>query len=225
MAKRPDRADLNCVNEETKSRAFIVAISILLFSCGSGEERIPTVDDVMASLGKASIAIRSPEWMLLNESKEVEVLLSPSFTVRELQDSLAEVGQIEGAIIRYAGRMIAEVRRTDFMVEPTGRQEQAISEEGVTRWEWSIKPKTSGILKINLAIYAMLTINDQPTQRIVRAFDRTIEVRVRISDLPSQYPVVTQSFIAILAGFFGALFGALIGFIVGKKKRSSANAA
>ncbi len=65
--------------------------------------------------------------------------------------------------------------------EVAERRTAAAAEKHLTEWKWEVKPTSSGRQALHLTLSAQLTVDGQPTSKLVRTFDKTIEVNVTMA--------------------------------------------
>jgi len=56
----------------------------------------------------------------------------------------------------------------------------AVSSVEDTQWTWDIRAKQGGVQQLHLTVSAIIRVNDKSTPRVVRQFDRQINVRVQL---------------------------------------------
>lgn len=172
------------------------------------------VDQYLQAMPLGSIAYNAPDSMLLGETQEVYLLLSPTASVADLQKGLESRIQgnqpLEGAQIKIAERMQASLTGAGFEVSPRGPQTQLVSQSEPTEWRWNVTPKQTGALQLQLDVYALLIPKDgTPLPRKIRTFSRPINVKVTFSQriagfVSGNWQWLWATFLVPLAGWFWA---------------------
>jgi hypothetical protein len=133
------------------------------------------IDRYLEQLDLGNLAFNAPERMLMGETTEMRLLLSPTLAIDELQQKLADLpGVLQGEAIRVAPRMEAVLSGQNFRITAITPALQAVSRGEPTEWRWEVSPTTPGDHRLHLALNARVT----DTARTLRTFDRTIQVNV-----------------------------------------------
>jgi hypothetical protein len=142
------------------------------------------IDKYLGQLDTGNIAFNAPERMLVGESLEVRLLLSPLLSADALRDKLAGMpGMIQGAAVKIAPRMEAVLTGPNFEVLAITPALQAVARDEPTEWRWQVTPRSTG----NQRLFLALNVSIEGTSRTLRTFDRTIEVRVTLSQQVSGF--------------------------------------
>jgi hypothetical protein len=96
----------------------------------------------------------------------------------ELQRLIEAEGEKEGASLRVSDRMEARLTGPNFVISAITPETQAVSRSTITEWQWEVRPNTGGRQNLHLTVSAVLTIDGAPTPRVIRTFDKIIEVDV-----------------------------------------------
>jgi hypothetical protein len=145
------------------------------------------VDDVVRELDWGNIAYDPPPRMKLGEPATVELLLSPSASIAELQAQLDEARNPEGATVQVSNRMEAQLSGLGFSIEALTPGVQAITSRKPTRWAWDIQPTDHGGQRLHLALSAHIDVANRDTPLVVRTFDREIEVEITAAQRTSTF--------------------------------------
>ncbi len=129
-------------------------------------------------LGWANIAFHVPEAMTLGKASEVRLVLSAQHSLKQLKKKVTELGNVDGARIRYSDSMKAHLTGTGFEIEPVTEEVQAVSGEHITEWRWEVKPKETGDQRLHLTLTAIIVVKGSDKPYSVRTFDRTLDVSV-----------------------------------------------
>ncbi len=145
------------------------------------------VEEIVSNLEWGNIAFDTPKKMKLEESKIIELLLSPTQSVQELQSSLKSHEQIESARIQISNLMEANLSGIGFKIEALVRQEQAVSRSKTTQWKWEVTPTKDGDQNLSLTLSAIINVSNQKVPLVIRTFDKTIKVEVSVGQRISTF--------------------------------------
>ena len=129
-------------------------------------------------MSSANIAFNSPQTLNLDDTAEIQLLLSLKKSVEELRREITSPGPTEGAVVKVANRMQARLTGSDFQITAITPEEQAIGSNGTVQWKWEIKPLSVGRHNLHLTLTAIFNVDGATTRRSIRTFDRTIDVEV-----------------------------------------------
>jgi hypothetical protein len=141
------------------------------------------VDRKLKELTWSSIAFNAPSEMRLGEAQEIDLLLSPAASVEELEQQITAEGETVSAEIRVSNHMQAQLNAgtgSDFTITPLTPEEQAVSSQDITEWEWAVEPTKPGSHTLELSIYARINIDGNATPTKIETFERTINVQVSL---------------------------------------------
>ena len=139
------------------------------------------VDPVAREIRKlewANIAFHVPETMTLRKASEVRLVLSARHSIKQLKKKVTELGNVDGARIRYSNTMKAHLTGTGFDIEPVTEEIQVVSGQHITEWRWEVKPKETGDQRLHLTLTAIIVVKGSDKAYSVRTFDQTLEVNV-----------------------------------------------
>lgn len=138
------------------------------------------IDRILESMEWGNVAFNAPHSMNLEETALIQLILSLVKPIEELKQMIKAEGEKEGAQIRISNRMEARLTGPNFQITAITSEEQAITLNDVTKWEWEIKPTSSGRQRLHLTLTALFSLNGMSTSRTIRTFDKTIEVQVTL---------------------------------------------
>jgi hypothetical protein len=147
---------------------------------------LSVIDNIVNNLEWGNIVFNTPQKIRLEEPTIIELVLSPTHSIEELQSSLESQEQIESAEIRISNQMAANLVGTGFKIEALRPQEQAISSEQ-TQWKWAVTPTKSGSQNLELTLSAIINISGQERQLVIETFKKTIEVEVSVGQRVSTF--------------------------------------
>jgi len=136
------------------------------------------VDRALEELRIGNIAYNSPSSMNIKDTAIIHLALSLSTALEELKKKVVGIGELEGEQIRISDKMEARLTGPGFSITAITPEEQAVSPSELTEWRWEIAPVKKGRHHLHLTMSALFEINDTPTRRAIRTFDKEIEVEV-----------------------------------------------
>ncbi|MEA5522896.1 hypothetical protein [Limnoraphis robusta] len=148
--------------------------------------KIKIVDDIVKKLEWGNIAFNTPQKIKLNEPTIIELVLSPTQSIEELQSSLESQEQVESAEIRISNQMEARLSGTGFKIEALIEEKQLIS-SGKTQWKWEVTPTKSGSQNLHLTLYAIIEVSGKEEKYRIETFKKTIEVEVSVGQHASTF--------------------------------------
>ncbi|ANG63109.1 hypothetical protein A8C75_11915 [Marinobacterium aestuarii] len=136
------------------------------------------VDELLNEMEFGVIAFNAPTDINIDDSPQIQLILSLAETIEKLKQSITEEGEKVGARIRVSDRMEAQLSGYMFQITAITPEIQAVSKLQQTKWKWEIHPKEEGEHKLHLTLTALLEIDGRSTPRAIRTFDKIIEVNV-----------------------------------------------
>ena len=137
-----------------------------------------TVDRLLDEMEFGAIAFNAPTDINIDDTPQIQLILSLAETIDKLKQSITEEGEKVGATIRVSDRMKARLSGYKFQITAITSEIQAVSKSQRTEWKWEIHPKEEGRHKLHLTLTALLEIDGYSTPRAIRTFDKIIEVNV-----------------------------------------------
>lgn len=141
---------------------------------------VSIVDKLLNEMEFGAIAFNTPTHINIDDSPEIQLILSFDETVDELKQSITEVGDMVGATIKVSDIMEAHLSGDMFDITAIIPEKQAVSRIHRTEWKWEIHPIQGGNHKLHLTITVILEINGDSVPRTIKTFDRIIEVNVTV---------------------------------------------
>ncbi len=179
----------------------------------TNSESLRFVDGVVEQLEFANVAFNAPPTVRLGERTIIELLLSSSFSIEELQKHIAAAGEKHGFHIRVANHMRAELWGQGFKGEAILPQEQLVSTARTTEWKWDIQAVKAGEQVLYLTLSAVFYLDDRTTPYVIKTFEHRIKVRV----------VWTRWIASFVGGNWQWLWTALLipvaGWVIHKRKK------
>lgn len=139
------------------------------------------VSQILQKLDSGNIAFNTPAEMQIENSIIVELVLSQTKSVSELQaeiDKNFDKTNIDSAQVKISNRMRASLTGYGFIVEALTPDEQLISNVGTTTWRWEVTPELTGTRKLHLDLAAIIDINKKEKSLIVKTYSKDIKVKI-----------------------------------------------
>jgi hypothetical protein len=138
------------------------------------------VDESVRQLDWGNIAFNAPASMRYAQPQVVELLLSPSLSVADLQAQLQQQVGAESARAQISNRMEAQLTGGGFGIEAQMPDLQAVTSQQTTRWTWKVTPTGHGPQTLHLTLSAHIDVAGRDAPLVVRTFDREIRVYITI---------------------------------------------
>lgn len=142
---------------------------------------LPDIDALLARMAFGNIAFNVPEALNVEQAALIQLLLSATRTIEDLQHELTAPGARVGERVKISDRMEARLVGADFEITAITPETQAVSGVQNTEWKWEIKPKRTGRFALHLTLSALVTIDGQTTPRTIKTFDRDILIEITAS--------------------------------------------
>lgn len=159
--------------------------------------------------GNANVAFTTPDSMKLEETKDIELLVSPTESVETLVNNLGEPGRAGTGTTKFADRMEAKLVSTGFNITAASPEIQPVEPGQNTRWIWQIKPKEGGPQRLDLTLSAV--INDGKDRKLITTFKRDIRINVSLGHRASTFIAGLKDaqwlWVAIILPLGGAIYG------------------
>lgn len=136
------------------------------------------VDEILEGMDLGAIAFNTPESINIEDSAQIQLILSFKESMEELKNEIAEEGKKEGAQIIATERMEARLSGDKFQILAITPELQAVSATEKTEWKWEIHPKEKGQHKLHLTLTALVKIDGQSTPRAIKTYSKIIHVNV-----------------------------------------------
>jgi hypothetical protein len=207
-----------------RTPAIFALISIfLLSSCeqktetSGSSEATPhpvneSLDSALRRMEWGNIAFNAPRSMGYGETIVIHLGLDPTKSLSELESSIQEAGEKEGARVQIAPRMEAHLTGEGFDITPVTPESQPVSMEGRTDWKWDIRPKRFGSQSLHLSLNALLKIDGESSTRTIETFDKDISVNIVLPTSLIAYPQDHWEISAAVGGAILAFLGWFLGF-------------
>jgi hypothetical protein len=199
--------------------AFLVIgmmMSVLMTPMMDIRDRIPNeLDRLLSRLPTGQIAHQIPRKVALNEQATARLTLSPKSTREELQAQFDESAPIQFAEVKIGQRMRAALRGTEghFEIMAVGSEEQAVSYQTDTEWQWTITPKKPGTEHVILTLDLLVKIEGEDSYRTIETYRDSVEITATIGQR------VTMFWNAYWQFIIGTLLLPLLGFIYARNRK------
>jgi hypothetical protein len=174
-----------------------------------------SVDSLLENMEFGSIAFNAPKNINIDDSPQIQLILSLAETVENLKHSITEEGERRGANIRVSDRMEARLTGYMFQITAITPETQAVSKSQETEWKWEVHPKEKGRHELHLTLNAILEINGHSTPRTIETFDTQIEVEVTTRQNMKSF------FMSNWQWLWAAILLPVIGWILKRKKAAN----
>jgi hypothetical protein len=212
--------------------ALVVLAALVLAQSGDEPESSPTptsgvpptldpvfdeIDRALAAQPLASAAFNAPTELRLGDAAVIQLLLSLSKPLDDLQAELREIGEREGARIRVAPLMEARLTGSGFRVEALTPEIQPVGRRTDTEWSWEVEGTEGGSQRLHLSLAALITVEGERTPRAVRTFDREIEVNVTVNQRITGF--IGDNWQWLWAALVVPLLGLAAGLVKSRRRR------
>lgn len=188
-------------------RIFLVFLALLLVSCSKRVEDIPAAksaaapapapiaesrelyargravdvgigDSIAQQMSAASIAFNAPDTAKYGEEFTIQAVIQLATDRKQLEKLLREQGQVVSEDIEIT--RIAEVLifAPGYEVVARAPQRQAVSASVATEWIWDLTPRKTGDTEIHISVTAVVKVDGEKTERLIKSFDHSIAVKV-----------------------------------------------
>ena len=141
---------------------------------------VELMDQIFRELDWGNIAFNAPATMRYAQPQPVELLLSPSLSVADLQAKIHQKVGAESAHIRVSNSMEAQLTGTGFTIQALRPGLQAVTSEQITRWKWEVTPTEHGRQTLHLTLSAHIDVAGRDTPLVVQTFHREIQVNITV---------------------------------------------
>jgi hypothetical protein len=154
-----------------------------------------------------------PERMRVGESERIELRITRNIRV-DLEKELKGTGSpITGRVITGI-LMKARLTGREFNVESLSEENQVISPEGLTQWEWEVTPQESGTHTLFLSVAVIILSDDFGRQtKSLPVLEHQVSVRVPPGEVCKK---VFQLMVKYLDLILGGVLVALVWYLLRK---------
>jgi hypothetical protein len=181
------------------STLLLVGLVFVLAACANAITPASTpapaglsrIDNVLQNAVTGHIAYNAPAAMGLDQTVDIQLLLSPSASADALKKQIVETGQVTEAELQVTPLMKAELVSDDpqaFTIQAfQDAPEQVVVTDAPTQWRWSVTSKKSGNQVVELTLYRQIQYDGQTYWRMVETYKNTIHITVSAKQLFFQF--------------------------------------
>lgn len=129
-----------------------------------------------------SIAHNVPSSMQLDETTDIQLLLSPSLVAGELEEMISAEGPVRTAAVEITPEMQAELWVDDpdaFEIHPYHADaRQLVGNQEPTEWKWAITARKGGVQTLHLTLHRLVRYDGRDHWRKVQEYTADLEVHV-----------------------------------------------
>lgn len=125
-----------------------------------------------------SIAFNAPTTINIDDSRQIQLILSLADTVDQLKQLVTKEGEKIGATIEVSDRMEAHLSGHMFRITEITPKIQAVSRSQQTKWKWEIHPNKVGWHRLHLTLSVLLEIDGHNTPRVTKTYSKVIVVKI-----------------------------------------------
>lgn len=167
------KEQLNAAQDEARERDVAASSAAPML-----EDPLAAIDRILGELELANVAFNAPRRMILRKAETIHLVLGLAKSIGELEQMIQAEGEKEGAAVRVSDRMEARLTGSGFAIASITPEIQAVSRHDVTQWQWQVEPRVEGPQRLHLTLSVFLNVSSTSTPRVIRTFDRVIEVDV-----------------------------------------------
>lgn len=167
-----------------------------------GSDPLRNVYKLLDEMQFRAIAFNAPGNINIEDSPQIQLILSLAETTEELKKSIIEEGEKIGATIRVSDRMEARLSGSWSQFTAITPEIQAVSKDHRTEWKWEIHPENVGQHELQLTLIALLEIDGHSTPRAIRTFSKVINVNATAAVPNPEFGVL----------FLGIFIGSILGY-------------
>jgi len=157
--------------------SYLLIVVFLCLNYGCGDAPPPSAGLHEQLKDGATAVFTTPLSIGLDQTTDIELLVSPTKTTAQLESELTEQGQSGHASTQYSKMMEAQLVGHGFDIAQVGPSIQPVEAGRTTRWKWQIKPKEGGSQRLDLTVNAVLS--DGKDRILLQTLHRDITVNVK----------------------------------------------
>jgi hypothetical protein len=151
------------------------------------DDQAQVIERLLEKMQLGNIAFNVPSAMNLHKTAMIQLVLSLQKPIDELKQMIEAEGEKQGTSVKVSNIMVARLKGTHFQIDAINPESQVVTPSEVTEWKWEVKPTSTGPQALHLTLSAQLTVEGQPTSKLVRTFDKTIEVNVTLAQQATDF--------------------------------------
>jgi hypothetical protein len=173
--------------------------------------RFDIIRDIKTSEGpawvKGQIAFNAPNQMRLQQKERIQVRISKKYS-NEILASMSSQESVVSDSLPVGNIMMVKLMGEDFDIVAFDDEEQGVTNDGYTQWEFEVTPKSSGkhelFVKVGIVYYVP---NLGPTKKSFPVYEKAIQVEVSTWQVVAAFATERWEFIistiVIPAGVWG----------------------
>lgn len=180
-----------------------------------------SLDDALSQLSEGTMAFNTPEKLNFKETDSIHLVLSPNKVDEELARLVEEKGQVVTESVKFSKIVEARLEGQNFEIEAITAARQPVSLKDTTEWRWQITPIKAGSESLYLNIYAVVKIDGEKHERLLKTFTREMLIDISFIEHPVEFIKHSPSFAYISIAGGTCLFFLGFSFIKTRRRRSA----
>lgn len=141
------------------------------------------IDTLLQDTFSGNLAYNAPQEMRLDETRNIQLLISPVLTSDELEQLITETDPVVSAAVSLTPRMKAELRSASpgsfDILALHDNPEQLLTNVEPTEWNWTVTAREQGQHSLVLTVYRLVEYDNQEYWRQL-SYTNNIEVKVTL---------------------------------------------
>ena len=141
------------------------------------------IDSLLQDTFSGNLAYNAPQEMRRDETRNIQLLISPVLTSDELEQLITETDPVVSAAVSLTPRMKAELRSASpgsfDILALHDNPEQLLTNVEPTEWNWAVTAREEGQHSLVLTVYRLVEYDNQEYWRQL-SYTNNIEVRVTL---------------------------------------------
>jgi hypothetical protein len=167
------------------------------------------LDEALQQMKTGTLAFNTPHEMALLEPTLIHLVLSPRSDDPSVAALVLGPGPVAVEHARYSSTVEARLTGDGFQIDEVTAASQPVSQMEPTEWRWQVTPRTPGQRSLFLNVYAVVTLDGEKHERLIKTFEREFVVEVTFWRHPWMYlrfhPLVDLTGLALLAALSAGL--------------------
>jgi hypothetical protein len=155
------------------------------------KKKLKNHDAIVDQLSQATVTLNAPHKAKYGVDFPVQLTIQPDIAREVILKSLKVDGDVTSDDIEISRIVEVELFAPDFNVVARAPKRQAVSSSEPTEWIWDLTPTVVGVTDIHVSVMAVVKVDDEKAERLVRAYTHDIKVHVnpqaQVWDLLKKY--------------------------------------
>lgn len=151
------------------------------------EDPLSPLDAALQQMKTGTLAFNTPREMALLEPTLIHLVLSPLPNDASVAALVRGPGPVSVERARYASTVEARLTGDGFLIDAITATSQPVSQLEPTEWRWQATPRAPGQRALFVSIYAVVTLDGERHERLIKTFEREFVVRVTFWRHPWMY--------------------------------------